>query len=68
MGITVATRPYDEVTVFRVGHAYQKLTSHHSNMPTLVRKTPTQLHEVVRRRPAGLLEKPLITTFRGSFL
>jgi aspartyl-tRNA(Asn)/glutamyl-tRNA(Gln) amidotransferase subunit A len=37
VGIQIAARPFDEATCFRVGHAYQSVTSHHLAVPALVK-------------------------------
>jgi aspartyl-tRNA(Asn)/glutamyl-tRNA(Gln) amidotransferase subunit A len=36
MGISIAARPLDEATCFRVGHAFQTRTAHHRLVPPLV--------------------------------
>jgi aspartyl-tRNA(Asn)/glutamyl-tRNA(Gln) amidotransferase subunit A len=36
VGISIAARPLDEATCLRVGHAYQRRTSHHQRVPPLV--------------------------------
>jgi aspartyl-tRNA(Asn)/glutamyl-tRNA(Gln) amidotransferase subunit A len=36
MGISIAARPLDEATCFRVGHAFQLRTDHHTRVPPLV--------------------------------
>lgn len=65
MGIAVATRPYDEATCFRVAHAYQTLTSHHTLMPPLVRDDSEASHPPMQRTSA-VIEKPLITATKDS--
>jgi len=35
MGIQIAARPLDERTCIRIGHAYQRATSHHTAVPPL---------------------------------
>jgi aspartyl-tRNA(Asn)/glutamyl-tRNA(Gln) amidotransferase subunit A len=39
MGISIAARPLDEATCFRVGHAFQSRTRHHTLVPPLVTDT-----------------------------
>ncbi|MBV9327949.1 MAG: amidase [Chloroflexi bacterium] len=37
IGMQIATRPYDEATGLRIGHAYQQLTDFHRVLPPIVR-------------------------------
>jgi len=65
MGIAVASRPYDEVTCFRVSHAYQTLTSHHRLAPPIVEEDSSREH-APRVRPTGVVEKGLVTATKDS--
>lgn len=66
MGIAIATRPYDESTVFRTAHAYQRLTAHHNAMPPLVQEDSVGMHPAAVRRESGVVEKPILTATRDS--
>jgi aspartyl-tRNA(Asn)/glutamyl-tRNA(Gln) amidotransferase subunit A len=67
MGVAFATRPYDEVTCFRVAHAFQQRTGHHELTPQLVRDDAATAHP----RADGLLakdlvEKPVVTAVKDN--
>lgn len=65
MGISIAARPFDEATMFRAAHAYQRLTDHHTLMPVLVKEDSEADHLPVAR-PTGVVEKPVVTATKDS--
>jgi aspartyl-tRNA(Asn)/glutamyl-tRNA(Gln) amidotransferase subunit A len=65
MGIAVAARPFDEATMFRVAHAYQQVTDHHTLMPPMVKEDSDAEHPPAAR-PTGVIEKPIITATKDS--
>ena len=65
MGIAVAARPYDEMTMFRAAHAFQRQTDHHTLMPPLVRADSEASHGPAKR-PTGVIEHPVVTATRDS--
>jgi len=60
MGIAIAARPYDEVTMFRAAHEYQRRTDHHTAMPPLVGADSDGRHPPAIR-PSGIVEHPVVT-------
>ena len=65
MGVAIAARPYDEVTMFRAAHAYQRLTDHHTAMPPLVSEDSGAEHAPTERA-TGVIEYPLVTAIKDS--
>lgn len=64
MGIAIAARPYDEVTMFRAAHAYQQLTDHHRLVPAIV---AADAPSTVPSEPlSGVIERPVITATKDS--
>lgn len=39
-GFQLAGRPFDEITLFRLGHAFQQATDHHRRMPAVPQTVP----------------------------
>lgn len=39
-GFQLSGRPFDEITLFRLGHAFQRATDHHLKRPRLLAETP----------------------------
>ena len=65
MGIAIAARPYDEVTMFRAAHAYQRLTEHHTLTPALVAED-TRAEHPASRIPSGVIERPVVTATKDD--
>ena len=53
MGLQIAGRPFDEATVLRVGHAYERATGWRARRPTLVPGTPRPEVSLVEPPPPG---------------
>lgn len=58
MGLQIAGRPFDEQTVFKVGHAYEQATQWRSRRPTLLpgRQPPRVLSSAARPEPDNVAE------------
>ncbi|MFN7754158.1 MAG: amidase [Pseudomonadota bacterium] len=53
MGLQIAGRPFDEATVLRVGHAYERATAWRTRRPALVPGTPRPAVTLVEPPPPG---------------
>ncbi len=65
MGVAIAARPYDEVTMFRAAHAYQQLTDHHKAMPSIVSADSSAEHAPTARA-TGVIEYPVVTAIKDN--